>query len=101
MAIGLFVTGTDTGAGKSVLAAAVLAALGARGVSVRALKPVITGLDDPPDPDWPLDHELLALAARVPVHDAYVAGYGPPMSPHLAADLAGQPIDPGALLAAA
>jgi dethiobiotin synthetase len=101
MATGLFVTGTDTGVGKSVLSASLLAALRLHGVSVRALKPVITGLDEPPDPHWPPDHELLALAAGAPPRDVYVSGYGPPVSPHLAAELAGQPIDPGALITAA
>ena len=60
---GLLITGTDTGVGKSVLAGAIVARLRAAGVDVRALKPVITGLDDPPDPDWPPDHVLLARAA--------------------------------------
>src|SRR5438270_5367656 len=98
---GLFVTGTDTGAGKSVLAAAVLAALRARGLVVRALKPVITGLDEPPAPDWPPDHELLALAAGCRPEQVYAAGYGPPVSPHLAAELARREIDPAALVGAA
>jgi dethiobiotin synthetase len=98
---GLFVTGTDTGAGKSVLAAAVIAALRARGVYVRALKPVITGLDEPPEPDWPPDHELLARATGCRPDQVYVAGYGPAVSPHLAAELAARPIDPAALAAAA
>jgi dethiobiotin synthetase len=101
MSAGLFVTGTDTGAGKSVLAAAVLAALRARGLAVRALKPVITGLEEPPEPAWPPDHELLALAAGCRPEQVYAAGYGPPVSPHLAAELAGRQIDPGALVAAA
>jgi dethiobiotin synthetase len=101
MAPGLFVTGTDTGAGKSVLAAAVLAALRARGLSVRALKPLITGLDDSPDTDWPPDHELLGLAAGCAAEEVFVAGYGPPVSPHLAGELAGRPIEPAMLLDAA
>jgi adenosylmethionine---8-amino-7-oxononanoate aminotransferase len=54
---GCFVTGTDTGAGKTLVAAAIAAALRSRGIDVGVLKPVITGLDEPPDPDWPLDHE--------------------------------------------
>ena len=58
---GLFVTGTDTGAGKSVVAAAICAALAARGERVAAFKPVVTGTDDPPG-EWPPDHELLAAA---------------------------------------
>jgi len=95
---GLFVTGTDTGAGKTVLAGAVVAALRARGVDIRALKPVITGLDEPGSPDWPLDHELLARAARQRADQVAFELYGPPTSPHLAAELAGRQIDVPALL---
>jgi dethiobiotin synthetase len=98
---GLFVTGTDTGVGKSVLAAAIIAALRTRGTSVRALKPVITGLDDPVDPDWPPDHELLARAAGCAPEEVTFVGYGPPVSPHLAAHLAGRPIDSAQLRSAA
>ena len=98
---GLFVTGTDTGVGKSVLAAAILAALRARGTPVRALKPVITGLDQKPDPDWPPDHELLARAAGASPDQVMLVGYGPPVSPHLAAELAGRPIRPAELISAA
>ena len=50
---GLFVTGTDTGVGKSVVAAAICAALAARGERVAAFKPVVTGLDEPPEAGWP------------------------------------------------
>jgi dethiobiotin synthetase len=101
VASGLFVTGTDTGVGKSVLAAALLAALRARGVAVRAFKPVITGLEEPTELDWPPDHELLALAAGCSAADVIVAGYGPPVSPHLAAELARRPVDCDALIATA
>ena len=98
---GCFVTGTDTGVGKTVLAGAIVAALSARGVRVRALKPVITGLDEPADPDWPRDHELLAAAAQSTPEQVTAIGYGPPVSPHLAAELAGRPIVPAQLLQAA
>jgi len=97
---GCFVTGTDTGVGKTVLASAIAAALRARRLTVRALKPVITGLDDPPDPDWPPDHELLARAAGCLPEQVFTAGYGPPVSPHLASELTGRPIEVDALLAA-
>ena len=60
---GLFVTGTDTGVGKTVVAAAVAAALRAAGARVAAFKPVVTGLDEPAEFGWPHDHELLAAAA--------------------------------------
>jgi dethiobiotin synthetase len=86
---GLFVTGTDTGVGKTVLAAAIVAALRAEGVDATPLKPVITGLDEPAPPDWPHDHELLArVAARRPSEVAGLA-YGAAVSPHLAAELTG------------
>ena len=56
---GCLVTGTDTGVGKTVVAAAIVAALTARGLRVAPVKPVVTGLDEP-EPGRPLDHELLA-----------------------------------------
>jgi dethiobiotin synthetase len=95
---GLFVTGTDTGVGKTVVAAAIVAALRARGTGVRALKPLITGLDEPPDPVWPPDHELLARAAGLDPQAVKLRGWGPAVSPHLAAELSGEPIDAGELL---
>jgi dethiobiotin synthetase len=97
---GCFVTGTDTGVGKSVVAAAIVAALHARGAGVRALKPVITGLkEEPVRAGWPHDHELLARAARCAPAEVALITYDPPVSPHLAARLAGRPIDPARLLA--
>jgi dethiobiotin synthetase len=47
MTRGLFVTGTDTGVGKTVVAGAVAAALTRRGARVAAFKPVVTGLEEP------------------------------------------------------
>jgi dethiobiotin synthetase len=97
---GLFVTGTGTGVGKTVVAAAITAALRARGVDARPFKPVLTGLDEPPDPNWPPDHELLAQAAGCSPDLVHAVAYGPPVSPHLAAELSGRPLDPKVLLAA-
>ena len=99
---GLFVTGTDTGVGKTVVAAAICAALAARGEQAAAFKPVVTGTDDDPG-DWPPDHELLAATANVGQTAADVAPitFGPPLSPHYAAELANATIDPAHLRAAA
>jgi dethiobiotin synthetase len=98
---GLFVTGTDTGVGKTVLTASIVAALRARDVPVRVLKPVITGLDEPADPDWPADHELLARAAGCSPAEVSRVRYGPPVSPHLAAQLVGVPLDVARIAGAA
>jgi dethiobiotin synthetase len=99
---GLFVTGTDTGVGKTVVAGAVCAALAARGERVAAFKPVVTGLDEEPG-EWPRDHELLAAATNAGQTPADVAPlvFGPPVSPHYAAEQAGAAIEPPELAAAA
>jgi dethiobiotin synthetase len=97
---GLFVTGTGTGVGKTILSAALVAAMRAAGEPVRAYKPVVTGLDEPVG-EWPPDHELLALAAGMTPEEVAPLRYGPAVSPHLAADLAGEAIDPAVLVAAA
>jgi dethiobiotin synthetase len=90
---GCFITGTDTGVGKTVLAAAIVAQLRASGVAAAALKPIITGLDQLPDGGWPHDHELLARVSGSAPEDVALIRYGPAVSPHLAAELAARPID--------
>jgi dethiobiotin synthetase len=98
---GLFVTGTDTGVGKTVLAGAIAAALVARGERVAAFKPALTGLDEEPDPGWPRDHELLGEVTGRPAADVAPWRFGPAVSPHLAGELAEAPLDPRALVSAA
>jgi dethiobiotin synthetase len=97
---GLFVTGTGTGVGKTIVSAALLAAMRDAGEPVRAYKPVVTGLDEPPGP-CPPDHELLALAAGMTPDEVAPLRYGPAVSPHLAAERAGETIDTAALVTAA
>ncbi|MGD0454751.1 MAG: dethiobiotin synthase [Solirubrobacteraceae bacterium] len=102
---GLFVTATDTGVGKTVVSAALLAAMVAAGERVRAFKPAVTGLEDEAEiaarGEWPPDHELLGTVAGMNPEDVAPLRYGPAVSPHLAAQLAGEPIEPERLLAAA
>ena len=95
---GLFVTGTDTGAGKTVLTAAITACLRACGLDAQGLKPVVTGLAEPADAPWPRDHELLAQVSQCVPEKVCFATYGPAVSPHLAAELEHRPLEPQALL---
>lgn len=97
---GLFVTATDTGVGKTVVAAAIVAALRARGMRVTAFKPVVTGAGEPADPDWPPDDALLATVTGAQPDDVTPHRFEPAVSPHLAAALAGEPLDPAALRSA-
>jgi len=78
---GCFVTATDTGVGKTILAGALVASLRARGEAVRARKPVITGVDDD-DRAAPHDHELLAALSGERPETVSPARYGPAVSPH-------------------
>jgi dethiobiotin synthetase len=102
---GVFITGTGTGVGKTILSAALLAAMAAAGERVRAHKPVVTGLDEFSDANragtWPPDHELLASVTGMRPDEVAPLRYGPAVSPHLASALAGEPIDPADLIARA
>jgi dethiobiotin synthetase len=98
---GIFVTGTGTEVGKTVVAAVLARTLAAAGQRVAVFKPAVTGLDD--SGDALPDHQLLRLAAGSGQSDDEIAPYryGPPASPHLAAALAGEAIDPARLRDAA
>jgi dethiobiotin synthetase len=97
---GIFVTGTGTEVGKSVVSAAICAAVAARAKKVAAYKPVVTGINEEGGPDWPADHELLAsvVSSGQPAHEIAPMRFEPPVSPHLAAEMAGTKIDPPALV---
>jgi dethiobiotin synthetase len=96
---GCLVTATDTGVGKTVLAAALAARLAERGCRVSVFKPVVTGLDEAVD-GAPPDHELLAAAGGVDAARVSPFAFGVAASPHLAAELAGVSLERDALLAA-
>ena len=98
---GLLITGTGTGVGKTILGAALLAAMAAAGERVRAHKPVLTGLEESDLDGWPPDHELLAAAAGMHAEEVAPLRYGVAASPQLAAALAGERIEPARLVAAA
>jgi dethiobiotin synthetase len=103
---GVFVTGTGTEVGKTVVAAALARNAYTGGARVAVFKPAVSGLDDHrPRPEvWECapelpDHALLRLASGSGQGDDEIAPYryGPAVSPHLAAELAGERIDPDRL----
>ena len=96
---GVFVTGTGTEVGKTVVAAAIARTLAGDGQRVAVFKPAVTGLNEPGEPD----HALLRRAAGSEQSAEEIAPYryNPAASPHLAAEMAGETIDPQRLLAAA
>ncbi len=96
---GVFVTGTGTEVGKTVVAAAIARTLAAEDKRVAVFKPAVTGLEEKGE----TDHALLRRASGSQQGDEEIAPYryDPPASPHLAAALAGEEIDPARLREAA
>ena len=97
-----FITGTDTGIGKTVAACALLRAFTARGLRAVGMKPVAAGCDATPD-GW-RNEDGLALAAASAFQPDY-AHLNPialpePTTPQLAATLAGESITLEPILAA-
>jgi dethiobiotin synthetase len=94
-----FVTGTDTGVGKTVVACALTRAFAAAGERVAVMKPIASGAQ------WTAkglrNEDALALlkAANVPLSYAQVNPYcfEPAISPHIAAEEANIEIDIGTI----
>jgi dethiobiotin synthetase len=91
----LFVTGTGTGVGKTVMTRAVAAAWCRRSLRVTALKPVETGVPFTDGLPAPADALALARAAgsAADVRELCRVALPDPVSPHLAAARAGVRID--------
>ena len=94
MGRGLFITGTDTGVGKTVAAAALLVGLQDAGLRVAALKPVETGCATREGSLVPADAEYLRGVGRLPEPLAAIAPYtfALPAAPWAAARQAGAEI---------
>lgn len=86
-----FVTGTDTGIGKTIVSCALLSAYSARGNAVIGMKPVVTGRVCG---EW-ADVKAIVAASSIAAPREWVNPYAfiPPISPHLAAKEAGMEID--------
>jgi dethiobiotin synthetase len=89
---GLFVTGTDTGVGKTRVAVALIHALRAQGLRVAAMKPVSAG-----SAPGELNEDVVALlqAANVvaDLRDVNPYAFVEPIAPHIAAQQAGVRIE--------
>lgn len=88
---GWFVTGTDTGVGKTRAACALIAALAQAGLRVAGMKPVASGAHATAAGPRHADAETLARAANVAAayEDVNPYCFLPAIAPHIAADAAG------------
>jgi dethiobiotin synthetase len=95
---GLFVTGTDTGVGKTVVTAGIVCALRARGHAVGVAKPVQSGALTL-DPEG--DAMLLKRWTRVAESPGEIApfSFAAPLAPSVAAELEGRAVDRAYVLA--
>jgi dethiobiotin synthetase len=99
---GFFVTGTDTDAGKTVVALGLVAALQAGGLRVGVQKPVAAGAER--TPDGLRNGDALALLSQshlaLPYDDVNPWCFEPPIAPHIAAAKVGDEIRFAPVLAA-
>ena len=99
MKSGFFITGTDTGVGKTRVGTALVHGLVARGLDVRPRKPVESGCGTGPDGEMPLDAMALREAAGAREALDIVCRYRlrAAVSPERAAELEGIAFDVGDL----
>jgi dethiobiotin synthetase len=97
-----FVTGTDTGVGKTLVTAALLRRLRDAGVAVAGMKPVAAGAAD--GPEGRANADALLLQSESSVRHPYATVnpwlFEPAIAPHIAAAEAGLSIDTGRIVAA-
>lgn len=99
---GLFITGTDTGVGKSVATAALLCALRTRGLRAIGMKPLASGCESTPS-GWRNEDALLlqSVSDPTPAYDDVNPYALPlPLAPELSAADAGVEISLAPILAA-
>jgi dethiobiotin synthetase len=92
---GFFITGTDTGCGKTEITLGLMAALQARGQRVLGMKPVASGCVQHPEGRRNADAERIQAQGTLTAPYALVNPYAflPPIAPHVAATESGVSID--------
>ncbi len=97
-----FITGTDTGIGKTLVAAAILRCLREAGVKVAGMKPIAAGAIA--GPEGPANEDALLLQAESSTRHPYATVnpclFEPAIAPHIAAAEAGVAIDTDRIKAA-
>ena len=98
---GLFITGTDTGVGKTVVAATLAWSLARRGKSFSYIKPVETGIRNRQDLEFLSDAARVRAAGRLtePLEKIVPFTFPEPLAPLLAARRQGTVLDRTELLA--
>lgn len=96
---GIFVTGTDTGVGKTRVSVSLVEALVRHGLRVSVMKPIASGSEHTPEGLRNADALALAGASNVRCPYATVNPYcfEPAISPHIAAEEAGIAVDMGVI----
>lgn len=97
-----FITGTDTGVGKTLVSAALIHGLARKGIKVAGMKPVAAGAELRDGQWWNDDVALLSAEASVSLPAQLIAPclYKEPAAPHVAAALEGKQINPSDIFAA-
>lgn len=92
---GYFVTGTDTGIGKTLVSTALVHGFVQRGYAVAGMKPVAAGCINEAGSLISDDVKSLQEASNVGLSAAIANPYAfePPLAPHIAADLVGRAIE--------
>lgn len=92
---GIFITGTDTGVGKTLVSVSFVKALVRHGLRVSAMKPIASGSEHTSSGLRNADALALAAASNVAVPYATTNPYcfEPAISPHFAAEEAGIEVD--------
>lgn len=100
MSRGLFVAGTDTGVGKTLVATALLRSLAAAGTRALGMKPVAAGVAPGASGSGDVFALVAASGVEAPADDVNCYAFAPAIAPHVAAERAGVAIDLEAIAAA-
>ncbi len=101
---GYFITGTDTGVGKTFVTCALIRALQAKGINVAAMKPVAAGVIETAEAKEAMNEDVHAfmslMQTRHALRDVNPYCFAEPIAPHIAAVHEGAKVELGEIRAA-